>query len=99
MASTHSKIWLTVFCQKVQDLVYFLPHDFVKISPACCPNTNKTIYRDTLEFQSQCQEWKLKMPNRKIIFRQIFHYDSFMLPLQTLTLEALSLSIHYLLRI
>ena len=31
MASTLSKIWLTIFGQKTQNFVYFLSYDFVQI--------------------------------------------------------------------
>ena len=39
MASTPSQKWLTIFCQKAQNFVYFVPYDFVQTSPACDPNT------------------------------------------------------------
>ena len=55
MASTLSQKWLTIFCQKAQNFVYFGPYDLVQISPACSPNTDQIMYRETLAFQYQHQ--------------------------------------------
>ena len=51
MASILSQKWLTIFCQKAQNFVYFGPYDFVQISPACSPNAYQIMYGETLEFQ------------------------------------------------
>ena len=57
MASTLCPKWLTIFCQKAQNFVQFGPYNFVQISPACGPNTYQIMYGDTLDFQSQHQQW------------------------------------------
>ena len=57
MASTLCQKWLTIFCQKAQNFVYFGPYDFVQISPACGPNTYQIMYGMTLDFQCQHQQW------------------------------------------
>ena len=47
IVSKLSQIGLTIFfCHKAQNLVYFLPHNFVFISPACSPNTSNNVRRD-----------------------------------------------------
>ena len=56
MASILSQKWLTIFCQKVQNFVYFGSYDFVQISPACGPNTYQTMYGETVDFQCQHQQ-------------------------------------------
>ena len=40
------------FFQKPENFVYFRPYDFVKISPACGPNTYQILvmYGETLDF-------------------------------------------------
>ena len=48
---------LTSFCQKAQNFVWFGPYDFVKIKPACGPNTYQIMYGETLDFQCQHQQW------------------------------------------
>ena len=45
MASTFPQKWLTNFGQKAQDFVYFVPCDFVQISPACGPNNYQIMHR------------------------------------------------------
>ena len=55
MASTYSQNWLTIFCQKGQNFEYFVPHDFVQISPACGPNVYQIMYGETLDFECQRQ--------------------------------------------
>ena len=55
MASTHSQKWLTIFCQKAQNFAYFVPYDFVQISPACSLNTYQIMYGKTLDFLCQRQ--------------------------------------------
>ena len=57
MASIPSQKWLTIFCQKAQNFVYFGPYDFVQISPACSPNAYQIMYGETLEFQCHHQQW------------------------------------------
>ena len=44
MASTICQKWLTSFCQKDQNFVYFGSYTFVQISPACGPNTYQIMY-------------------------------------------------------
>ena len=53
MASILSQKWLTIFCQKAQNFVYFGPYDFVQISPGCGLNTYQIMYGETLDFQVQ----------------------------------------------
>ena len=56
MASTLSRKWLTIFWKKkTQNFVYFVPCDFVQISPACGLNTYQIMYGETLDFQFQRQ--------------------------------------------
>ena len=55
MASTFSQKWLTIFCQKAQNLEYFVPYNFVQISAACGPNTYQIMYGETLDLQYQHQ--------------------------------------------
>ena len=43
MVSVLSQKWLTIFCQKAQNFVNFVPYDFVQISPACGSNN---VWRD-----------------------------------------------------
>ena len=50
-----SQKWLTIFCQKAQNFVYFLKYDFVQISSACVPNTYQIMYGETIAFQCQHQ--------------------------------------------
>ena len=57
MASKRFQKWLTIFCQKAQNFVYFEPYDFVQISPACGLNTYQIMYGETLDFQCQHQQW------------------------------------------
>ena len=57
MASTLCQKWLTIFCQKAQNFVWFGPYDFVQISPACGPNTYQIMYVEALDFQCQNQQW------------------------------------------
>ena len=52
MASTLSQKYLTIFCQKAQNFVYFLPYD-VQISIACGRNTYQIMRGETLDFQCQ----------------------------------------------
>ena len=47
---------LTIFYQKAQNFVYFEPHDFVQISPACGPNTYQIMYGEILDFRCQRQQ-------------------------------------------
>ena len=49
------KYFLKTVCQKAQNLVYFVPCDFVQISPACGPNTYQIMYEEILDFQCQRQ--------------------------------------------
>ena len=51
MASTLSRKWLKMFCQKAQNFKYFPPYNFVKILPACGPNTYQIMYGESLDFQ------------------------------------------------
>ena len=46
MVSTLCQIWLTSFCQKAQNFVYFIEYNFVYISPACGPNTYQIMFGD-----------------------------------------------------
>ena len=55
MASTLYQKWLTIFCQRAQNLVLLGAYDFVQISPACGPNTHQIMYGETLDFQCQHQ--------------------------------------------
>ena len=57
MASTLCQKWLTIFCQKAQNFVYFGKYDFVQISPACSPNTYQIMCGETLDFQCQHKQW------------------------------------------
>ena len=50
--NTFSK-WLTIFCQIAENFVYSVSYDFVKISPACGPNTYQIMYEEILDFQCQ----------------------------------------------
>ena len=59
---------LTIFCQKTQNFVYFLPCDIVQISPECGSNTYQIMYWETLNFQCQSQWWQYKMNDRKTNF-------------------------------
>ena len=68
MASTLSKKWINIICQKAQCFVYLLPYNFVQVSPACGPNTYQTMYGDALDFQCQRQQKEHKMPDQKINF-------------------------------
>ena len=48
--------WLTIFCQKAKTLeISLIPYDFAQITPACGPNTDQIMSRETLDFQCQCQ--------------------------------------------
>ena len=47
MTSTPSQKWLTTFCQKAQNFVYFGPYDFAQISPVCDPYTYQIMYGET----------------------------------------------------
>ena len=55
MASILSQKWSTIFYEKAQNFVYFLPYDIVQISPACVPNIYQIMYGETLDFRSQSQ--------------------------------------------
>ena len=58
MASTLCQKWLTIFCQKKpQNFKKLGPYDFVQILPVWGPNTYQIIYRETLDFQCQHQQW------------------------------------------
>ena len=47
MALTLSQKWLTIFCQKAQNFLYFVQCDFVQISPAYGSNTyQNNVWRD-----------------------------------------------------
>ena len=50
MSATLSQKWLTFSCQKAQNFVYFVPYDFVQISPASGPNTYQIMYGETSDF-------------------------------------------------
>ena len=69
MASTLCQKMLTIFCQKAQNFVWFGPYDYVKISPACGPNTYQIMYEETLHLQCQhSQNGSIKCPIGKPIF-------------------------------
>ena len=53
MASTLAQQWLTIFCYKAKNLVYFGPYNFVQISQACGPNTYQITYEETFHFLCQ----------------------------------------------
>ena len=55
MASSLSQKWLTMFCQKAQNFVYFVPCDFVQIAPACGLNAYQIMYGEILDFRFQRQ--------------------------------------------
>ena len=55
MVSTLSQKRLTIFCQKARNFEYFVPYDFVQISPARGPDTFQIMYGETLDFQSRRQ--------------------------------------------
>ena len=76
MASTLCQKWLTIFCQKDQNFIYFGPYDFVQISPAG-PKTYQIMYEETLDFQCHYQQWKHKIPGRKINFWSKFAVKTF----------------------
>ena len=50
MASTLYQKWLTIFCQKAQNVVYFGPYNFVQMSPARGQNFYQIMYGETLDF-------------------------------------------------
>ena len=43
------------FAKQLKIFLYFLPHDFVKISLACGPNSYQIMYGETFDFQCQRQ--------------------------------------------
>ena len=57
MASILCQNLLTILCQKAQNFVWLGPYDFVQFSPACGPNIYQVMYRETLDFQCQHQQW------------------------------------------
>ena len=59
MASTLCQKWLTIFCQKAQNFVWFRQYDFVQISSAYGPNNYQIMYGEILDFQCQHrhQQW------------------------------------------
>ena len=68
MASTLCQKIVNHLCQKAQNLVWFGRCDFLRISPACVPNTYQIMYGETLDFQCQHQQWYHEMPDRKFNF-------------------------------
>ena len=57
MASTLCQKLLIIFCPKAHNFVWFRQYDFVQIPPAYGPNTYQIMYRETLDFQCQHQQW------------------------------------------
>ena len=55
MASTLYQKWLTIFFQKAQHFVYFVPWDFVRISPARGSNTYQIMYGEISDYRCQRQ--------------------------------------------
>ena len=96
MASTLSKKWLTIFCQKAQNFVYFGPYNFVQTSPAFDPNTYQIMHEKTLDFQYLHQH---KVPDRKINFIVILALKLFRDTVANANIICSSLFIHYLIRI
>ena len=47
--------FFSFFAEKAQNCVYFVPFDFVQISPACGPHTYQIMYGLILDFQYERQ--------------------------------------------
>ena len=48
MASKLPQKWLTIFCQKAQNFVYFVPYNLVNISPVWPKYLPNNVWRDFL---------------------------------------------------
>ena len=74
-----------VFCQKAHNFAYFEPYDFVKISPACDPNTYQIInFRLPMSTFAAVAR---KSFNSKFTAKIDFPIGHVMLPLLMMTLE------------
>ena len=57
------------FCQKTQNFVYFVPYDFIQISPACGPLTYQIMYEESfLTSNVRVTNGYIKCPIGKSIF-------------------------------
>ena len=65
------------FYQKAQNIVYFVPHGFVQISPACNPNTYQNVWRDFRPPMSVSVTVNRKL-NRKLNFCGKFAIKTFL---------------------
>ena len=77
MASTLSQKWLTIFCQKAQNLVYSVLCDFVQVSLECGSNTYQIMYGRLKTSNVSVSNDNLKYPIGKPIFAVNLPFELF----------------------
>ena len=87
MVSTLPQKWLIIFfCQKAENFVYFIPCDFVQISPACGSNDYQIVSNGNLKYPIGKYIFAVNLPSK--LFRatvantlfDILKYLDYMLP-------------------